>query len=756
MSPAQLALIDGSQRIGSTDGAPQDLSFEMQRMSARQIWFLLRRHLPLVITIVAVCVAVVLALQLRLPDLYEATATVQVELNDANGSNQADAARNQQRVANEARIYRSQALAEQVVKDLDLEHNATFTSGVRMTAQQATMKLQDLTRVVSATDSDFIDIVVRSRSPDLSAHIANRFVESLQKLRSSRRQQWRDSVSAALAAESARLAGEVEKAERAVAEFRRDHNMPIGAGGAEDYQQMNRIGVEEASAAAMNSATAARSAGIASASRMRTVAGATSPVLNELQRKYDDLQRERSQLSVALGVNHPDRQRVEAQITQLRGDLDRERSAVISAEQAKINADAGREQQLAAGEAQAAAARAGQLQATLSALAARAVSNNTNNVDLFVLDRRAEVARQAYLTTAQRAQTVRSELETTGVNSTIVSAATAPLVRVSPSPKKTALAALIGSLLLALLIVFCIEMFDNRLRSGEQLYRLFGLRTFAMLPLLPRGIPMTTEENPVVTDPQSLFAEIARTMASEVGDLADGRKSQSVLVTSPLPGDGKSSVALTMAAAAVSMGRSAVVVDLDLRRPGSSILRTIQSTSGTPDLIELLTGRGDLQRLIPASTAGEATAPPGPPLPVVLSTREAVRDPGSMIQGWQVAQLLDGLHNRFDLIIINAPAVLAVRDATTLAGIADSTVMVVHWGKTTIEQMRAAVQLLHMPISGAIINQVDYAEHARRGYGDAVQFYMASASYYSDALRSSHWAGGLGHRIGAMFMRKRA
>ena len=755
MSPAQLALIDGTYRSGPADEEPRDLSFEMQRMSARQIWLLLRRHLPMVLAIVTVCVAVVLALQLRLPDLYEATATVQVELNDSNGSNQADAARNQQRVANEARIYRSQVLAEQVVKDLGLENDVAFTGGEPMTAQQATARLLSRTRVVSATDSDFIDIVVRSRSPESSAKIANRFVESLQKLRSARRQQWRESVSAALAAESARLAAEVEKAERAVAVFRRDHNMPIGAGGAEDYQQMNRIAVEEASAAAMNSATAARSAGIASASRMRTIAGASSPVLDQLQRQYDDLQRDRSQLAVALGPNHPDRQRVEAQITQVRGDLDRERTAVISAEQAKINADAGREQQLAAGEAQAAAARAGQLQARLTSLAARAVSNNTNNVDLFVLDRRAEVARQAYLTTAQRAQTVRSELETTGVNSTMVSAATAPLVRVSPSPKKTALAAVVGSLLLALLIVFCIEMFDNRLRSGEQLYRLFGLRTFAMLPLLRRGIPMTTEQNPVVTEPQSLFAEVARTMASEVGELADGRKSQSVLVTSPLPGDGKSSVALTMAAAAVSMGRSAVVVDLDLRRPGPSILRAIQSTSGTPDLIELLTGKGDLQRLIPASTAGESLATPET-LPVVLSTREPVRDPGSVIQGWQVARLLDELHDRFDLIIINAPAILAVRDATTLAGIADSTVMVIHWGKTTIEQMRAAMQLLHTPVAGAIINQVNYAEHARRGYGDAVQFYMSSASYYSDSLRGNAWLGAVRDRMRARFMRKRA
>jgi Mrp family chromosome partitioning ATPase len=293
-------------------------------------------------------------------------------------------------------------------------------------------------------------------------------------------------------------------------------------------------------------------------------------------------------------------------------------------------------------------------------------------------------------------------------------------------------------------------MFDNRLRSGEQLYRLFGLRTFAMLPLLPREIPLTAVENPVVTEPQSLFAEVARTLATEVDELAQGRQNQTVLVTSPLPGDGKSSVALTLAVASVSMGRSAIVVDFDLRRPGPSILRSIQASSGTPDLIELLTGTGDPRRLLPAENAEATTEKTA----VVLSTRESVRNPGSLIRGWQVGRLLERLRDQYDLVVINAPAVLAVRDATTLSGIADSTLMVVHWGKTTVEQLRAAMKLLHTPVAGAVFNQVDYAEHARRGYGDAVQFYMGSASYYSDNFDEPRgWAGTVGSRIRGIFKR---
>ena len=757
MASAQLTLVDG---VASGGGAekPRDLSFELQQMSARQIWFLLRRHMKLVASIVSACVVVVLIVQLQLPNRYEATATVQVELNDSTGSNQADATRNQQRVANEARMYRSQALAEQVVRDLNLNRNPAFTHGVQMTVQQAAVQLTKNTRVVSSTDSDFIDIIVQSRKAELAARIANRFIDSLQKMRSQRRQTWRDGLSTALDKETKRLAHEVELAERAVADFRRQHLMPMGAGSAEDYQQMNRIAVEAASTAAMSSAMQAQAAGVSRAASMRTVAGASSPALDNLAKQYDDLIRQRSELSVQMGANHPQMQALSAQIAQVGRALIQERGTVIATQQTKNDTDAGRERAMALAEASAASARAGQLQAKLNAMTGAAFRNNANLVDLSILDRRAEVARQAYLTTAQRAQTVQSELQTTGVNSTMVSAAAVPLQPVAPAPKKMALAAFVGSSVLAFLIVLGIEMFDNRLRSGEQLRRLFALRTLAMLPKLEDSIGTTIEDNPVITQPQSLFTEVARNLASEIEELPHQGTSQRVLVTSPLPGDGKSSVALTLAAAAASMGRRAIVVDLDLRRPGPSILRSIQDSSDTPDLIEVLTHSGESRRLIPQAEphvdhdAAKGAAPVAL-MPVVLSTREQIRNPAAVVQGWQVGQLLDDLRERFDLVVINAPAILAVRDARTLSSLADSTLMVVRWGHTTVEQLRASLQMVNNQVVGAVFNQVDYEEHARRGYGDAVQFYMGSAAYYSDSfpIRPS-----LAERIRHLFTRKAA
>ena len=761
MASAQLTLTDGT---GSSSGSakPRDLSFELQQMSARQIWFMLRRHIKLVAGIVITCVLIVLAIQLQLPNLYQATSTVQVQLNDASGSNQADAVRNQQRVANEARMYRSQALAEKVVKDLKLHRNPHFTNNNPMSVPQAAAQLINNTQISSSTDSDIIDITVQSRKPGMAARIANRFVKSLQELRSERRQEWRNDVTRALTNEAGRLSSEAWRAEQAVADFRREHAMPVGAGSAEDYQQMNRLAVEAASSAALSSGMRAQAAGVSSAAGMRTVAGATSPALDNLQKQYDDLIRQRSELSVQMGANHPQMQALSAQIGQVGNAMSQERSSVISAQQARNDADAGRERALAVAEANGAAARAGQLQARLNAITSAAFRNNANSVDLSILERRAEVARQAYLATAQRAQTVRAELETTGVNSTMMSAAPVPLYPVAPAPKKMAVAAFVGSSMLALLIVLGIEMFDNKLRSGEQLRRLFGLRTLAMLPAMPQAIGSTVEDNPVVTEPQSLFTEVARNLASEIEALPRMEGSQRVLVTSPMPGDGKSSVALTLAAAAASMGRRAIVVDLDLRRPGPSVLRSIQDSSNLPDLIDVLSHRSETRKLIPqieSHVEYDAVhgAAPASLLPVVLSTREQIRNPAALVQGWQVARLLDELREQFDLVVINAPAILAVRDARTLSSLADSTVMVVRWGSTTVEQLRASLQMVNNQVAGAVFNQVDYEEHARRGYGDAVQFYMGSAAYYSDSFPiRQKWTKTASDRVRKVFTREAA
>ena len=714
-------------------------------LSARQVIKIIRRHELLLGAIVFFAVLIVLVVQLTATPIYQATATVQVELNDDSGSPDM-AARNQQRVANEAGIYRSRSLAERVVQDLKLASDPRFVEAPlpanavvdNRRLSRLAGRLISSTSISSSKDSDFIDITVRSESADLASEIANQYPASLAAYRSVMRDDRQGKIVSQLDDERARLAIEAHQAEKAVADFRRQHQMLTGAGGSEDYQQINRIATEAASAAAMRAAQSARAAGIASAVSNITTAGATSPLLDQQRRQLDDLTRTRSELAMMYGSEHPKMRGVEAQIAETTGSMQQEQARVIAAATTQAQNAAAREAGIARSEAASAASRAGQLEGTLRSITGKAFANTAATVELNSLERNAEAARSAFTAMSTRAQQVKASLAASGIHSRLMSPAAVPQDPISPRPKSATFAAFVGSLILGLLVVFGIELTDNRLWNAEQIYHQFGLRTFALLPELDGDALRSAKANPVLQDPQSLFAEVARGLGSEVAELAQPGRAQTVLITSPITGDGKSTVTLTLLAAAVAMGRRAIVLDLDLRRP-SDVLRPTDDAGGRPDLIDYLSGAVDARHMLPTLALTQRPDAEQPSEittyePVVLSAREPARNPAAIMRLGKVNDLLDHLREHYDLLIINAPPTLATRDSRMLMDAADQTLLVVRWGRTTIEQVRAALQVLQKPVDGVVINRVDYAEHARRGYGDPVQFYMDSAEYFSGEM----------------------
>lgn len=722
-------------------GSSMVVAVPSHRYSARQIWQIIRRHELLLGAIVFTTVLAVLISQWSETPTYKATAVIQVELNDEKGLPDA-AARNKERVANEAGLYESRSLAERVVRDLGLTHDPRFTDRPLPRSRAAEPKhvmgatgtLLSMTSVAPEKASDFIAVSVVSPSAELASEIANQYALSLSSLRTEIRDERRNEVVRDLEQQRSRLAIEARQAEQALANFRRTHQMLTGAGGEEDYQQINRIAIEAASANAMRAAQNAIAGGVSFAASQRSTAGATSALLDQQQRRLDELMRERSDLSVTLGSRHPRVQSVDAQIAETRSNLSHEEANVIAAANARVGAEAARERALAGSEAAAASARAGQLQSQLRSMTSKAYANTANMVTLNALERQAEAAREAFLATAKRSQEVQSGIDAEGIHSTLVSPAAAPREPISPRPKSATFAAFTGSLLLGLLIIMAIELTDNRLWNAEQVARLFGLPTFAMIPELGKGAIVSADDNPVLQDPQSLFAEVARGLSAEVADLARDDRTQTVLITSPVIGDGKSTVALTLAAAAALAGRRAVLLDLDLRRPSGDILKTMQTQGASSDLVDYLSGTADVGKLLPTLVAVDNVQDDEAYQPVILSAREPTFNPAVLMRHGRINRLLDELRKQYDLIVINAPAALATSDARMLTDAVDNTLLVARWGRTTTEQVHATMQILQDEVDGVVINRVDYVEHARRGYGDSVQFYMDSAGYYSGAV----------------------
>lgn len=713
------------------------------------------RHMTLVLAIVILATVGALVWQLTSPNLYRSTVNIQVELIDATGTNQADVlARNTQRIANESKLYRSRNSAQKVINTLNLLEDPDFlremdsspdsNDEIRMGA--AVSKLLNMTSVESEDVSDLIEFTVVSRSPELAARIANSYPEAVRELKrarsSTRRQQLLDELNTE---RDERMTRAVAAAEE-LAEFRVQNRMLVGSGGAEDLAQINRIASEAASAAAMGSGSAAQSAGIARAAGFNSTAGATSAAVQQLQRQEAELSAESARLSQTYGIGYPELARVRQELQTVRTDLAQAQEAARRDAQAQANAETARMREMARAEASRDAARAGQLQAVVASLTSRAYQNAANTPLLEQLEREAVTTAAAVAEIADQITRVRSEKLVEGVTSNIISPAIPNDERISPSPVKVTAVAMIGAAVLAMMIAFTIDVLDDRLRTVDQIRKYFGLRVFGMLPALDDGISSKLRESPVFVEPQSLFSEVARSIYAEIRALMPLNRSQSVLITSPLPGDGKSVIALTVAAAAVAMGKRAVILDLDLRRSG--ILQDIQQNIEAPELMDVVRGNVDLHAL---------AAPLDPEKPeseqgitdlvipndiddmlsrfMLLSASQPVAEPAAILGSSRFRQLVQELKSRFDLVVVNAPAVLAVRDARSMCDYTDDTLLVAKWGETTIEQFRATLESLGSSnVAGCVYNHVDYAEHARRKYGDSIQFYYDTANYFSQGV----------------------
>jgi capsular exopolysaccharide synthesis family protein len=193
-------------------------------------------------------------------------------------------------------------------------------------------------------------------------------------------------------------------------------------------------------------------------------------------------------------------------------------------------------------------------------------------------------------------------------------------------------------------------------------------------------------------------------------------------VTSSLPGEGKTTLVLSLGASAACSGRKAVVVDLDLRRP-----RLHRETALTPGagLVELLAGETELQEVLVASDDHPGLD--------ILPVRRLPESPADLLRSPRMASLVTDLRARYDYVVLDSPPLLGVVDAKLAARLADAVLFVTRWEKTKEAAARTGLDNLvdrHTPPIGAVLTQVDVRRHAKRGYGESVQYHSKYAAYY--------------------------
>ncbi len=278
-------------------------------------------------------------------------------------------------------------------------------------------------------------------------------------------------------------------------------------------------------------------------------------------------------------------------------------------------------------------------------------------------------------------------LQTLGTSSTVVVRPAGLGGKISPHPRKDTALALVLGLMLGFGLAVGLEALDTRIRSvGELAEALGGLPLLARIPP-PANKVQKRNELVIVVQPKHLAAEAFRLLRTnlEFMRLSAGDV-RTILVTSAVEQEGKSTTAANLAIAEARSGRRVALVDLDLRRPSIHKFFQLTATHGITDVaLGTVEMRRALQRIdlnlgsAELSTTGE----PSHTKPLteagvldVLTAGLLPPDPGEFAASYRLAEILSQLRETYDTVIIDTPPLLWVGDALTLSSQADGLIVV--------------------------------------------------------------------------------
>jgi capsular exopolysaccharide synthesis family protein len=261
------------------------------------------------------------------------------------------------------------------------------------------------------------------------------------------------------------------------------------------------------------------------------------------------------------------------------------------------------------------------------------------------------------------------------------------------------------------------DLLDQRLRSADDIQATLGVPVLGIVPHMTDGPALPERGQKVHHDPMSDIAEAYRTVRTAVYFGVPDNKAKRMLVTSPAPGDGKSTSVSNLGIAMAAAGQRTLILDADFRRPTQHKIFEVDDEVG---LSSVIAGRAELETAIKQTGVKNLSVMPCGPIPP---------NPSELLNSQSCAALLDRLSAEFDQILIDSPPVMAVADARILAASCDLTVMVLRAGKSTRKASGHALESLlgiGASVLGVIVNDVPrgrdrygyYAAYGYYGYGE--------------------------------------
>ena len=374
----------------------------------------------------------------------------------------------------------------------------------------------------------------------------------------------------------AELKRKVQSAERAVATYREKSGLTIGKDSTVASQSLSELNTQLIQARAQRVDRESRLVALQRAARNPATLGAITEVManhtiSGLRAQEAEVSRRIGDLTKLYGDSYPS-------VLQARSEQ-RQIQAFVAAEVAKIISSVN-------GDVEAARAKEAELQQQVSQLEQEAGGLGQQEVELRQLQREAQSMQAIYEDFLSRAQELREQQDIQQPDARILSPSSVSPGKVYPRYGLTMIVAILGGLGVGVVAIGLLERLDGGFRNGDEIERVTGRPLVGMIPRLPRRkLRQFTPARFAIENPTSAYAEALRSAFTAITIDSLDRPPRVILITSSLPGEGKSTFACSLAGlmARSNPNKRIVVVDCDLRRPSVVSSLGVPATGGTID-----------------------------------------------------------------------------------------------------------------------------------------------------------------------------
>lgn len=406
-------------------------------------------------------------------------------------------------------------------------------------------------------------------------------------------------------------------------------------------------------------------------------------LIQNLKNQYSTLEAEYKDLSVAFKPGYPKMQQLKAKMDEISSRINMEKQQIINSIKNNYETALKTEQFL---------------QKNAETQKEKALELGEKSTQYKILEREVETNKSIYQSLLQRSKEIEATVGAAVTNIQIIDRATAPLFPFKPRVALNLLLALVLGGLLGVGTAFTLEFFDNTIKNPDELVERFHIPVLGLIPFDKESLDDRRKmAMKFFSDPRSPVAEAIRTTMTSVRLSVADNPPKTILVTSILPGAGKSSLASNAAFSYLAEEERVLIIDVDLRKP--SLHKIFQTARKRMGLSSALTGMAKFDDVITNSEhpgLDFITSGPLPPNPAELLSSKRMR------------QLLVEAAQRYDRVILDGPPYQGFAEILVLSHMVDGVILVSVEGETPregVKHFRKAVVNVGGRILGAIVNK---------------------------------------------------